>query len=112
MGMTGGRPFRCLSNSEINGRRGRTGGVITLHPHGVHVVRRLSIYSDGKSKLHSISNNRQLNQRPYSPPRSTKYRDFVVSYNRKVKHNEYTDEIDVTAKFRALFNDKSSTPIF
>ena len=38
----------------------------------------------------------------------TKYRDFVVSYNRKVKHNIYIYEIDVQANFRALFKDKYS----
>ena len=40
-----------------------------------------------------------------------KYIDFVVSYNMKVKHNEYTDEIDIPANFRSLFKDKYSTPI-
>ena len=39
-----------------------------------------------------------------------KDREFVVSYNRKVNHNEYKYEIDVTANFRDLFKDKSSTP--
>ena len=32
---------------------------------------------------------------------------FAVSYNRKVKHNESTDEIDVTDNFRDLFKDTS-----
>ena len=38
-----------------------------------------------------------------------KDRDFVVSYNRKVKNNEYTDEIDVLANFWSLFKNKYST---
>ena len=38
-----------------------------------------------------------------------KDREFIVSYNRKVKHNKSTDEIDVPSNFRALFKDKSST---
>ena len=41
-----------------------------------------------------------------------KYRDFVVEYNRKVNHNESTDEIDFPAKFRALFEDNYSTIIY
>ena len=32
-----------------------------------------------------------------------------MAYNRKVNHNESTDEIDVTANFWALFKDKYST---
>ena len=32
-----------------------------------------------------------------------------MSYNRKVNHNESTDEIYVPAKFQALFKDKYST---
>ena len=39
-----------------------------------------------------------------------KDRDFVVSYNRKVKHIESIDEIDMEAKFRSLFKYTSSTP--
>ena len=40
-----------------------------------------------------------------------KDRDFVVAYNKNVKHNESTDEIDAPSNFQALFKDKSSTPI-
>ena len=39
-----------------------------------------------------------------------KDREFVVAYNRKVEHNESTDEIYVPANFRALIKDKFSTP--
>ena len=39
-----------------------------------------------------------------------KDRDFVVSYNRKVKHIESIDEIDMEAKFRSLLKDTYSTP--
>ena len=39
-----------------------------------------------------------------------KVRYFVVAYNREVKHNKSTYEIDVSANFQALFKDKSSTP--
>ena len=40
----------------------------------------------------------------------SKDRDFVVSYKRKVKHNESTVEIDVPENFWDLFKDKYSTP--
>ena len=39
----------------------------------------------------------------------TKDRDFVVSYNRKVKHNIYIYEIDVPDNFQDLLKYKSST---
>ena len=40
----------------------------------------------------------------------SKDKDFVVSYNMKVKHNKSTYGIDVPDKFRAQFKDKYSTP--
>ena len=37
-------------------------------------------------------------------------RYFIVEYNRKVKHNESKDEIDVPSNFWALSKDKYLTP--